>query len=136
MVSPRAYTNVEAPEGWLGSLPEFLVFNSLTTTFNLQQGVEFTYQSPLLGGRLEKGGVVLDFVFNEPPDLAINVQGEYYHYGMGSTISQNDVFIRAQMAGQGIQLIFIDENDIYRDVDYYVRQALNYKDHSKLGGGR
>ena len=55
---------------------------------------------------------------------------------MGSTISQNDVFIRAQMAGQGIQLIFIDENDIYRDVDYYVRQALNYKDHSKLGGGR
>ena len=136
MVSPRAYTNVEAPPGWPGSLPEFLVFNSLTTTFNLQQGVEFTYQSPLLGGRLEKGGVVLDFVFNEPPDLAINVQGEYYHYGMGSTISQNDVFIRAQMAGQGISLIFIDENDIYRDVDYYVRQALNYKDHSKLGGGR
>ena len=136
MVSPRAYTNVEAPPGWPGSLPEFLVFNSLTTTFNLQQGVEFTYQSPLLGGRLEKGGVVLDFVFNEPPDLAINVQGEYYHYGMGSTISQNDVFIRAQMAGQGISLIFIDENDIYEDVDYYVRQALNYRDHSKLGGGR
>ena len=70
MVSPRAYTNVEAPPGWPGSLPEFLVFNSLTTTFNLQQGVEFTYQSPLLGGRIEKGGVVLDFVFNEPPDLA------------------------------------------------------------------
>ena len=136
MVSPRAYTNVEAPPGWPGSLPEFLVFNSLTTTFNLQQGVEFTYQSPLLGGRLEKGGVVLDFVFNEPPDLAINVQGEYYHYGKGSTVSQNDVMVRQQMAGQGIFLIFIDENDIYEDVDYYVRQALNYKDHSKLGGGR
>ena len=40
------------------------------------------------------------------------------------------------MAGQGINLIFIDENDVLEDVDYYVREALNYKDHSKLGGGR
>ena len=136
MTTARAYTNVEAPPDWAGSLPEYMVYNSLTTTFRLRDGNEFDYQTSLLGGRMSKGGVVLDFFFYDPPDLAINVQGEYYHYGMGATVSQNDVFVRAQMAGQGIQLIFIDENDIYRDVDYYVRQALNYKDHSKLGGGR
>ena len=101
-----------------------------------QPGVDFSYQSALMGGRLDKGGVVLDFVFTDPPDLAINVQGEYYHYGLGATYIQNDIIIRQQMAGQGINLIFIDENDVLEDVDYYVREALNYKDHSRLGGGR
>ena len=89
-----------------------------------------------MGGRLDKGGVVIDFLFTDPPDLAINVQGEYYHYGLGATFMQNDIIIRAQMASEGITLIFIDESDILEDVDYYVRQALNYRDHSQLAGGR
>ena len=123
------------PSNWPGSVPEFLVYNSLTTTFGLTDGVEFSYQSPLMGGRFDKGGVVLDFLFNDPPDLAINVQGEYYHYGLGVTFVQNDIIVRQQMAGQGINLIFIDESDVLEDVDYYVREAFNYKDHSQLGGG-
>ena len=127
---------LQAPLNWEGSLPEYLVYESLTESFGKLAGVDFTYQSSLLGGRLFKGGVVLDFLFNNPPDLAINVQGEYYHYGMGATFIQNDIIVRQQMAGDGINLIFIDENDILNDVDYFVREALNYKDHSKLGGGR
>ena len=123
------------PVEWAGSAPEYLVYRSLTESFNKIEGVDFTYQSSLLGGRLFKGGVVLDFLFNDPPDLAINVQGEYYHYGLGVTFLQNDILVRQQMAGDGINLIFIDENDILNDVDYYVREALNYKDHSRLGAG-
>ena len=42
---------------------------------------------------------------------------------------------REQVASMGINLIFIDESDVLKDVDYYVKEALNYKDHSKLGGG-
>ena len=34
------------PSNWPGSVPEFLVYNSLTTTFGLTDGVEFSYQSP------------------------------------------------------------------------------------------
>ena len=124
------------PSDWPGSVPEYLVYVSLITRQGKIEGVDFSYQSPLMGGRLDKGGVVIDFLFNNPPDLAINVQGEYYHYGLGATFMQNDIIIRAQMAGQGINLIFIDESDILEDVDYYVRQALNYRDHSQLGGGR
>ena len=124
------------PSDWPGSLPEFLVYASLITKQGKIEGIDFSYHSPLMGGRLDKGGVVIDFLFADPPDLAINVQGEYYHYGLGSTFIQNDIIIRAQMAGQGINLIFIDESDILEDVDYYVRQALNYRDHSQLGGGR
>jgi hypothetical protein len=125
------------PAEWSGSAPEYLVYNSLITTYKKREDIDFTYQSAFMGGRLDKGGVVLDFVFFDPPDLAINVQGEYYHYGLGVTFIQNDIFVRQQMAGQGINLIFIDESDVLEDVDYYVREALNYKDHSQLGlGGR
>ena len=124
------------PADWPGSVPEFLVYASLITKQGKQEGIDFSYQSPLMGGRIDKGGVVIDFLFLDPPDLAINVQGEYYHYGLGSTYIQNDVIVRQQMAGQGINLIFIDESDVLEDVDYYVREALNYRDHSQLGGGR
>tara|TARA_Y100001938_G_C7839891_1_gene305599 strand:- start:60 stop:464 length:405 start_codon:yes stop_codon:yes gene_type:complete len=123
------------PSEWPGSAPEYLVYSSLINTFKKRDGIDFTYQSAFMGGRLDKGGVVLDFVFYDPPDLAINVQGEYYHYGMGVTFVQNDIMVRQQMAGQGIHLIFIDESDILEDVDYYLREAFNYKDHSQLGGG-
>lgn len=123
------------PSTWAGSVPEFLVYASLIKQGKIE-GVDFNYQSALMGGRLDKGGVVLDFVFYDPPDLAINVQGEYYHYGLGATFIQNDILVRQQMAGQGINLIFIDESDVLEDVDYYVKQALNYRDHSQLGGGR
>tara|TARA_R100001143_G_C3267885_1_gene90803 strand:+ start:194 stop:595 length:402 start_codon:yes stop_codon:yes gene_type:complete len=123
------------PNDWPGSVPEFLVYASLIKQGKIE-GVDFNYQSALMGGRLDKGGVVLDFIFSNPPDLAINVQGEYYHYGLGATFIQNDLIVRQQMAGQGINLIFIDESDVLEDVDYYVRQALNYRDHSQLGGGR
>jgi hypothetical protein len=124
------------PSDWTGSVPEYLVYSSLISKQGKLEGIDFTYQSPLMGGRLNKGGVVIDFLFTDPPDLAINVQGEYYHYGLGATFMQNDIIIRAQMASEGITLIFIDESDILEDVDYYVRQALNYRDHSQLAGGR
>ena len=39
------------------------------------------------------------------------------------------------MLGAGITVIFIDEDDIMQDPDYYVREALNYRDHSRLGPG-
>ena len=113
------------PSDWPGSVPEFLVYASLIKQGKVE-GVDFNYQSALMGGRLDKGGVVLDFIFSDPSDLAINVQGEYYHYGLGATFIQNDLIVRQQMAGQGINLIFIDESDVLEDVDYYVRQALNY----------
>ena len=43
---------LSAPPGWEGSLPEYLVYRSLTESFNKTEGVDFTYQSSLLGGRL------------------------------------------------------------------------------------
>ena len=125
---------VQVPQGWTGSVPEWLTYESLQKAGKVP-GQDFTYQSPLLGGRISKGGVVIDFDFNNPPDLAINVQGVYFHYQFGVETSARDRMARAQLAGEGKQLIFIDEDDLYNDTDYYVLEALRYKDHSRLGGG-
>tara|TARA_R110002012_G_scaffold209959_1_gene380552 strand:+ start:285 stop:683 length:399 start_codon:yes stop_codon:yes gene_type:complete len=126
--------NVQVPQGWTGSVPEWLTYESLQKVGKVP-GQDFTYQSPLLGGRIQKGGVVIDFDFSNPPDLAINVQGVYFHYQFGVETSARDKMARAQLAGEGKQLIFIDEDDLYNDTDYYVLEALRYRDHSRLGGG-
>jgi len=125
---------VQVPQGWTGSVPEWLTYESLQKAGKIP-GQDFTYQSPLLGGRIQKGGVVIDFDFSNPPDLAINVQGVYFHYQFGVETSARDRMARAQLAGEGKQLIFIDEDDLYNDTDYYVLEALRYRDHSRLGGG-
>ena len=50
-------------------------------------------------------------------------------------VKGRDVIARQQVAGQGTKLIFIDEDDILTDAEYYCREALRYRDHSRLGGG-
>ena len=124
----------EVPPDWEGSLPEYLAFTALIK-LGKDPGVDFTYQSPLMGGRMTKGGAIIDFEFINPPDLAVNVQGVYYHYEFGVEQKARDIITRAQMAGQGVTLVFIDEDDIMQDPEYYVREALNYRDHSRMARG-
>ena len=125
---------VQAPSNWEGSLPEYVAYQTFIE-LGLEPGKDFTYQSPLMGGRLDKGGVIIDFMFSEPPDLAVNVQGVYYHYEFGVESKARDMMARASLAGQNITLIFIDDDDLMKDRMYYCREALNYQDHSRLGGG-
>ena len=127
-------TQIQVPAGWTGSGPEYLAYQTFTR-LGKEPGRDFTYQSPLLGGRLDKGGIVIDFLFTDPPDLAVNVQGVYYHSEFGVEVRARDVMARASMAGQNITLVFIDDDDLMSDPMYYCREALNYRDHSRLGGG-
>ena len=122
------------PEGWTGSLPEWQFYASLVE-LGYEPNEDFTYQSPLMGGRMDKGGLVIDFMFNDPPDLAVNVQGVYYHYEFGVEAKAQDIMAKASLAGQNITLIFIDDDDLMSDPRYYCREALRYRDHSRLGGG-
>jgi hypothetical protein len=124
----------EVPSGWPGSLPEYLVFLELLEQDKFP-GLDFTYQAEKFGGRMEHGGLVIDFMFVNPPDLAINVQGEYFHYEQGSQIKSRDLLARAALAGQGINLVFMDEADVIDDASFYVREALLYRDHSRAARG-
>jgi len=130
-------SQVQIPPNWEGSGPEYVAYQTFIS-LGKTPGEDFTYQSPLMGGRLDKGGFILDFMFTNPPDLGINVQGVYYHYQKypgGVESKARDVLARASMAGENITLIFIDDDDLLHDPVYYCREALNYRDHSRLGGG-
>ena len=125
----------EKPADFPGSLPEYIVFNALLR-LGLKPNQDFQFQARFGGGKIERGGMVIDFLFFNPPGLAINVQGVYYHYEQGSVTIANDLIAREILAGQGISLIFLDENDILADPTFYVREALNFKDYSKYSLGR
>jgi len=130
-------SQVQIPPNWEGSGPEYVAYQTFIS-LGKTPGEDFTYQSPLMGGRLDKGGFIIDFMFTNPPDLGINVQGVYYHYQKypgGVESKARDVLARASMAGENITLIFIDDDDLLHDPVYYCREALNYRDHSRLGGG-
>ena len=130
-------SQVQIPPNWEGSGPEYVAYQTFIS-LGKTPGEDFTYQSPLMGGRLDKGGFIIDFMFTNPPDLGINVQGVYYHYQKypgGVESKARDVLARASMAGENITLIFIDDDDLMRDPRYYCREALSYRDHSRLGGG-
>ena len=118
-----------------GSLEEQLVFNELLRR-GYREGIDFTYQSKVLGGRVDKGGFVVDFLFSNPPDLAINPLGEFFHYAHGVDQRTHDLLSRIVLLQQGITLIFIDNQDIHRDVRYYVGEALQYRDHSSYSTGK
>ncbi len=121
------------PSDWVGSKPEWMFFSSLID-LGYQPEEDFTYQSPLMGGRLDKGGLIIDFLFFNPPDLAVNVQGVYYHYEMGADNRARDIMARQSLAGQGITLIFVDEDDLEQDPKGVTESALQFRDTSRLGG--
>jgi hypothetical protein len=118
----------------VGTAPEIAVYLQLLK-LGKRPDVDFTFQSPLMGGRMQRGGLVLDFLFSNPPDLAISVVGRYFHFELGGLDQRaRDLMSREQLLGQGITLIFIEDDDIERDVAFYVKEALAYRDHSRLGG--
>jgi hypothetical protein len=122
------------PANWPGSLPEWQCYETLRRLGKVP-GVDFTYQSPLLGGRIAKGGVIIDFLFSDPPNLAINVQGIFFHYELGVGVRSRDLMARQQLAADGVTLIFIDEDDLAIDARFVVSEALGFRDHSRLGRG-
>ena len=131
-MTTQSYKDIEIPAGWEGSKPEWLCYTTLID-LGKDPEIDFSYQSPLSGGRMDKGGLVVDFVFANPPDLAINVQGVYYHYEFGIETKARDLMARAQLAGQGMTLVFLDDDDLLRDARWHVEEALKYRDHSQLG---
>jgi very-short-patch-repair endonuclease len=113
----------EPPVEWVGSLPEWNVYWAL---LRLGYKDRFTYQSPMMGGRIQKGGAVIDF-FVEEMNLAINVQSKYYH--MGYTQRIKDELQKAQLESMGIKVIYIQEEDALRNPLYYVNEALKGIEH-------
>lgn len=126
----------ESPPWWLGTFPEFLVYRELVSTHNLAVGSDFTFQTSLstvggnIGGRLELGGLIADFLIPSQ-SLIINPISEYFHYRIpgAKTLELSN---RAALALMGLSVIWIDSDDLLRDAEYFVREALAGRDHSRL----
>ena len=122
----------QPPVGFTGSWPEYVCYRELGNQ-GYVDGVDFTFQSSVLGGRLALGGLVIDFVFSRPPLLAINVNGRYFHYTRPATVQPGrDRYAKGQMAALGYTLVFVDDFDLLNDPAYYVSEALAYRDHSEF----
>lgn len=120
---------------FIGTDIESIAFNELIA-IGLVEGIDFTFQTSLRGGRVEKGGLVIDFLFTNPPFLAINVNGIYFHYSnqFVQEASARDIIAREVLASEGIKLIFIDGDNLKDNPRFYVEQALQGIDHSRLAG--
>jgi len=115
--------------------PEIVVYTILVR-LGYKPDVHFTFQSAQFGGRMERGGQIVDFFFDDPPGLAISVLGEYFHYTLRGGSRAHDLAERADLAGVGITLIFIDESDLMGpQARYFVEEALRFRDHSRLARG-
>ena len=123
---------IAVPEWWIGSGPEYLCWQALLK-LGLKPNVDFQYQSQLAGGRVDKGGRVIDFLIFNPPDIAINVQGVFYHYEKGTAVTQSDILTREYLATLGIKLIFVDEDDLIDNARQIVADALAGIDRSRFG---
>ena len=51
----------------------------------------------------------------------------------GLDTRSRDIFTREALAGMGITLVFVDEEDLEQDAVGITREALEYKDSSRLG---
>ncbi|GEM_PF-6969540 len=119
------------PAQWPGSDLEWMCYWVLTVVLKMKEGVDFSYQSSRFGGRTELGGIVLDFLMLDGSRIGIDIQGEHWHYGEAEQIA-DAVLRRARCQELGIELIFIDGDDISRNPIYYVREALAGVDHSRV----
>ena len=115
----------QVPEWWFergGSQPEYWIWRAITRTGRLEEAGDFIYQAKQFGGRMQKGGYVVDFIITEPR-VGINVQSIYYH---NRTVDQRgqDAIGRALLEADGLRLEFISEEEAVNRPDAAVQEAI------------
>lgn len=123
-------TNLPAiPNWWTGSTPEYYIYWALMH-YGLRDGIDFTYQSPEMGGRLDKGGAIIDF-YIMATEIGINVQSAYWHYS-STTRRAIEAMQKAQLESYGITMVYIDEEDALVNPVFFTGEALRGIDHSLM----
>ena len=104
-----------------GSLPEFIVYEFLVFKKKQIENVDFIFQHPLLGGRTEFGGFVLDFFFPLRSE-GWRVMGERYHL-LQPADRARDLIAEGILESRGIQVIDLWEQDLLVRADYVLELA-------------
>ena len=100
------------------SEPEQIVYAWLTI-----HNVEFRMQAKLLGGFLEAGGQVADFLLDSL-GLAIRVMGVYWHEQQGIDAQYRDRMGKINLMGLGYMVVDVWEDKLKDNADYVLERAL------------
>ena len=122
----------DPPQDWPGTRPEWAVYWALMV-LGLEPGVDFDYRVRMPELEARRYGEV-DFLVWQA-GVAIEVQGTFWHYGVGRDKQTSDALRRALVESAGLILVAIDEEDALADPLYYVREALQGRDHSQAREG-
>jgi len=108
-------------KGIVGTSPELLVYQWLT-----KEKLPFEYQSSQMGGRLQLGGVVVDFLLGHTPGLiALQVQGEYWHKSSAEDAAGRTALLGQRVGGRTIkQVVSVWENDVYDRLERTMTAAI------------
>ena len=117
----------------IATLPEWYVYWALTVRLHKKPGIDFSYRGETSYASLSNQ-TQLDFTILEGSNVAIEIQGTYWHYEQGTAKIVQD-FVRAGQLASQWKVINIDEDDVVGDPSgeaalYMVKEALLGHDHS------
>lgn len=91
---------------------------------NYREGIDFSFQSGIFGGRQEAGGQVADFILytGRAYPLVLRVMGKYWH----ETPEQQgkDDAAKAILESAGFEVVDLKEKHILESLNYMMEQAL------------
>ena len=111
------------PDKGTASILEFLVYEFLVDVKKQVEGVDFIYQYPLMGGRTQFGGFVADFYFPARREVW-NPAGLHFHWTTAVNRAR-DIVAKQVLAGRGIKLIYLWEDDLLNRPQYTMNKAWN-----------
>lgn len=113
------------PDGMTMTLAEWYVYWWSVHRRRLSPQIDFEFQSSLFGGRIDLGGLVIDFLYRGffPPGLVVNVQGEAWHYYTTEQREAN-ILTRVRLQDRGYTVVFVKEDDVLSQLDYVMTRAM------------
>ena len=109
-------------QGVRGSLQERIVYQSLID-HNFIPGYDFTFQSSQLGGRMQLGGLVADFLFPVPM-VIVQVQSAWHTMGLQSEIRDSDQALILRSMGYTVLEVWPNVIEDPVALDQWMQQNL------------
>ena len=104
-----------------GSLPEFIVWEFLTIEKKQIPGFDFVFQHPVLGGRTQFGGYILDYFFQMRME-GWRIQGERFHLEKPRDRARDQI-AKAQLSARGLRILDLWEDDLMTRPDFVLNLA-------------
>jgi len=117
---------VRAVPRWqiVGFLRERIVWRWLVEKGHLVPDIDFEFQSSMLGGRMEFGGIVVDFIFRNKK-IALQVQGPTHKETLRIAKDEEQRLILAQWGYRVVNLpIEIIDNE--NEFENFMRKLMNF----------